>query len=173
MKAFYSLPLAVTLTLPAPVQGQEAPPSSAVTVYRVDVLVHQAEEGKRVATRSYSMLIENGGKGAYRVGQRVPFATNFSDGRPSQVQYMDVGISIDCSLREQADAVLLDLSLDISDLEPPESGKPAGISPTIRSARAHLNRTAVRPAQKTLVATVDGVVGRQRYEIEVTVSKVK
>jgi len=173
MRVFHCIPLAAVMMLPASLRGQEVPPSSSVTVYRVDVMVHQAEEGKRIGTRSYSMLVEDGGKGSHRVGQRVPFATNFSDGRPSQFQYMDVGINIDCSLREQGDTVRLDLSVDISDIEPAETGKPAGISPTVRSTRMHLNRTVVRPGQKTMVATVDGAVGKQRYEIEVNVSKVK
>ena len=153
--------------------GQEQVKTRPVA-FKVDVTIHQVEGGKRVNARGYMMLVDGGGKGTQRVGQRVPFATGVTaTGAPMQYQYMDLGVNIDCSVREQGDVVLVDAGIEISDIEQPEGKTPPAPSPTVRSTRFQLSRTVLVPGQKTLIAGADSPAGKLRYEIELQVTRVQ
>jgi hypothetical protein len=167
-----ALALAILVAAGGGLSGQETAKQRPVA-FKVDVTIHQIEGGKRVNARGYMMLVDGGGKGSQRVGQRVPYATGVtSQGVPMQYQYMDLGVNIDCAVREQGDAVLLDAGIEISDIEQPESKGPLPPSPTVRSTRFQVSRTVLAPGQKTLIAGADSPAGKQRYEIEVLVTRV-
>lgn len=71
-------------------------------VFRVTYTITEMEGGKRVGTERYSLLVSPGGKATLKQGSRVPIVTGSSEvGAPpqnSQVQYVDVGLSIEASL---------------------------------------------------------------------------
>jgi len=158
--------------------AQEAakPPSAkGISIYQVDFALHESDDGKRLNTRRYMLLIEQGeavgprpkefGFGRIRANTKVPLS--YGD---KQVTYMDVGLKIDCDLREAGDHVLLILALEISNFADPQQA--GSDRPLIREIRTEVS-TAVELRKPTVVAVVDDAATKRRYELEVTVTKVK
>ena len=142
----------------------EKPPKPLV-IYRVDFAVHELENGKRVNTRNYTMLLAAGGTGRVRVGNQVPVAT--SPG--GQVQYIDVGLNIDCRLEERENYVTLRTMFEIKDFAQEQEGKDR---PLLRTVRSDVD-TAIPSGKPTLVSAIDDTATKRRYELEVTATKVK
>jgi type II secretory pathway component GspD/PulD (secretin) len=71
-------------------------------VYRLTYTITDMDGGKRVGAERFSVLVSSGGKAALKQGSRVPIVTGDSDaGAPpqnTQVQYQDIGLSIEASL---------------------------------------------------------------------------
>jgi len=153
----------------------------APAVYRVEYTVRELEEGKRLNARSYKVLVRLQDWSRIRVGSRIPYATGYSGEsstsgtttRPTQIQYQDVGINIDCRVKEQDDSgVVLETNFESSNLS--QEGRNVGgvVNPIFRQVRAQA--VAVVPLGKpTVIDVVDDVVSTHQYEIEVTVTQVK
>jgi type II secretory pathway component GspD/PulD (secretin) len=71
-------------------------------VYRLTFTITELEGGKRVSSSQFITLVSPGGKATVKQGSRVPLVTGSPEaGAPaqsSQVQYMDIGLSIEASL---------------------------------------------------------------------------
>lgn len=141
-------------------------PPKPLLIYRVDFAVHEVENGKRVNTRNYTMLLAEGGTGRVRVGGQVPVAIGPG---AMQVQYMDVGLSIDCRLEERENYLTLRTGFEIRDLAPEQEGKDR---PLLRTVRSDVD-TAIPPGKPTLVSALDDTATKRRYELEVTATKIK
>ena len=117
-----ALCLALLLVSPCLIGGTVAaeetqPPTETKSpnVYQVDFSVRELEDSKPVNTRNYSLLLqtipdERVANGRVRAVSRVPIILV-----EGQVEYQEVGLSIDCGLREQRDRVLLEITFEISD----------------------------------------------------------
>jgi hypothetical protein len=168
-----------TICFPMLVRAQEAPknppPPAAektvkpVSVYRLEFTVREVEDGKRLNSRSYVMSVQDGSAGMIRVGNRIPYSSG-----KEQFQYYDVGINIDCRLREKENYVLLDnATVEISSVVKADSAEANPTSnPVVRQARARID-VAVTPGKPTMVTSLDDVSSNRRYEVEVTATKVK
>jgi hypothetical protein len=151
-------------------KGKEAATTEQkpVVAYRIEFNVREIEDGKRLNSRNYMMVVEDGSRGMIRVGNRVPIAV-----AEKQVQYNDVGMNIDCRPRGREDSVVLDISLESSSVVPPEQPTAATtLQPMFRQQRSNITST-VTPGKPTLVTSMDDVLSNRRYEIEVTATKVK
>jgi len=159
-------------------RAQEAPkiaPPQAVekpmyrSVYRLEFVVREVEDGKRLNSRTYTMSVQDGDQGGMiRVGNRIPYNTG-----KDQYQYFDVGINIDCRLHERDNYVLLDGGgIEISSVVKDESTAAGTLNPVVRQARARF-AVAVTPGKPTMVTALDDVSSNRRYEVEVTATKVK
>jgi hypothetical protein len=148
--------------------------SSDDSVYRLEFSVVEIADGKRLNSRTYVMSIANGNNGSIRVGNRVPYATSAGPTKePASVQYQyeDVGIAIDCTLRERENYVLLrNVGIDISSVVKENASQVP--NPVFRGARARVD-VAVTPGKPTTVTSLDDVSSNHRYEVEVTATKVK
>ncbi len=151
-------------------------PTSPPNFYRVDYTIRELDHGKRTNTRNYTLKVEAGRGASFRVGSRIPVATGHAPGSvPGDVlkpefQYHDVGVGMDCTLREHADYVWLGTKADLNSVAGSDSGSVAS-PPVIRSFR--FEDTTVAPLGKsTLVGGIDDVFSDHRYEIEVTVTKI-
>ena len=137
-----------------------------VAAYRIEFSVREIEDGKRLNSRNYMMMAEEGNWAKIRVGNRVPFQT-----AEKQYQYTNVGFSIDCRPHEQEGGVALAIIVDFSSVAPQSEAAPS-FNPMFRS-----NRTEVQPivalGKPTVVTSMDDVESNRRYEIEVTATKVK
>src|SRR5205807_7489465 len=71
---------------------------AAIHPYRVDFLITELDEAKKVNSRHYSMLLNAGNWNQIKIGTRVPVS-------PTQgsFQYIDLGTSINCKLIESGD----------------------------------------------------------------------
>ncbi len=142
---------------------------SQKSVYRLEFTVREMEEGKRLNSRTYIMSVQDGSNGMIRVGSRVPYYTG-----KDQFQYFDVGINIDCHLREHETYLSLDnIGIEISSVVKPDSpGSNQTPNPVVRSVRARVD-AAVTPGKPMSVASMDDASSNRRFEVEVTATKVK
>ena len=166
--------IAICLPLiPKLVSGQEEkgkePVTSApkpVIVYRLEFNVREVENGKRLNSRNYMMMAQDGNWARVRVGNRVPYQT-----AEKQYQYNSVGMNIDCRPHEQESGVALAITVDFSSLAPQSEAAPS-FNPVFRSDRTEV-QSVVALGKPTVVASLDDVESNRRYEIEVTATKVK
>lgn len=152
-------------------------PPAKMSIYQLDFALHENEDGRRVNTRNYMLQFEygrsgrpapegfGGSFGRIRSNTKVPVSTD-----DKQVVYMDVGLNIDCDIREADDYVLTDISMRISNFADP--GQAGSGRPLIREISSVV-RTALQPKKPTVVAMIDDAATKRRYELEVTVTKVK
>lgn len=167
-----------TICFPMLIRAQEAPknppppaaekPVKPVSIYRLEFTVREVEDGKRLNSRSYVMSVQDGDTGRIRVGNKIPYNTG-----KDQFQYYDVGINIDCRLRDHDSFILLEgASIDISSVVKDESTAAGTLNPVLRQARASVT-AAVTPGKPTMVTSLDDVSSNRRYEVDVTATKVK
>jgi hypothetical protein len=145
---------------------QETKVQKPVTAYRLEFSVRELDSGKRVNSRNYMMMAEDGSYARIRVGNKVPYQT-----AEKQYQYYDVGMKIDCRPHEQQEGVALDFQVDFSSVAPPSETAPS-YNPVFRSNRSEV-QTVVSFGKPTLVTSLDDVESNRRFEIEVTATQVK
>ena len=144
-------------------EAEKAPkPPKPVSVYRVDFAIHESENGQRVNTRSYTQLMEEDSFSRVRAGARVPITTG------QGMQYMDVGVRLDCKLAEREGSLQMELTLEITSFAREE----AQANPLLRNIGSEV-RTAVLPGKPTVVTSIDDTASKRRYELEVTATKIK
>jgi hypothetical protein len=133
--------------------------------YRLEFVLNELEDGKRINTRSYSMLAQAGGVlNKLRIGLIVP--VNRTEMYP--------GMSIDCRVDEQESSLVLTLNIDSTNFTQPlaqnVSDQPQPV--VRRQVRAEL-KTVVSLGKPTLVTSMDDPVSRRQFQIEVTATKAK
>jgi hypothetical protein len=154
------------LTPEVAIAQQETKAQKQITAYRLEFNVRELDNGKRVNSRNYMMMAEDGSFAKIRVGNKVPYQT-----AEKQYQYNNVGMNIDCRPHEQQEGLALDIMVDFSSVAPPSETAPS-YNPVFRSNRSEVQ--AVVPFGKPiLVTSLDDVESNRRYEIEVTATKVK
>ncbi len=141
-----------------------AAPAFAENVYKVEFNIRDSNESAK-AGRRYTMLIDGGTKGVFKIGNRVPVATG-----QTQFTYVDVGVNIECSVIERSSGIGLNASVDLSMIAPPEKGAPPVPNPTITQVKFNLN-TDVLPGKATPVTSVDDPVTMKKFEVDATVTK--
>jgi hypothetical protein len=168
----------------SPQEGQKASTGSKeastrpASVYRLDFVVRELEDGKQLNSRSYSLSAKSGDWGGLRVGSRVPVGS-VERQEYKGPDYRDVGINIDCQPheRDEGGGVLLDFRFESSSVVAPEKVKEQmGVSgpfpPIIRQVRFS-GSSLVALGKPTVISTLDDVTSNRRYEVEVTATKVK
>jgi hypothetical protein len=136
--------------------------------YRVEFVIRELEEGKRVNVRSYLMMVVENRVAKVRVGSRVPYAAG-----EHQFQYQDVGMNIDCRLFQEPDnSLALVTSIDWSSLAANEGAGSLPNNPVLRQLKFTAD-SLIPPAKPTVIGSMDDVASNHRYEIEVTATKVK
>lgn len=173
------LPALLLMTIgPAGAQEKKEPGS----VYKVEFRIRDGSDAAAKNGRRYTMLIDTNGRGSFRVGQRVPVATgSFQPGTGgvgvnplvnTQFNYVDVGVTIETSIKEQDGKVALNSSLDVSTLveHKPQAGSAILPNPTVAQIRIAVN-ALVPPGKPTLVASIDDPVTQHRFDVEALVTK--
>lgn len=168
-----------------------SPPSEAQTklasVYRLDFVVRELEagqHGKLINSRNYSLSAKSHEWAGLRVGSKVPYATAAAVSAATGagqgfagIQYQDVGINIDARYDERDSEVLLTARFESSSVVTPErsteEGRPPNVSaPVFRQVRFN-GDALVAPGRPTVIGMLDDVGTNHRFEIEVTVTKMK
>ena len=150
-------------------KGKEATATEQkpVAAYRIEFNVREIEDGKRLNSRNYMMLVEDGSYSMIRVGNRVPIV-----GGEKGLTYNDVGMNIDCRPHGREDSVALQIGVESSSVVAQEQAPAATTNPVFRQHRSNIP-SVVALGKPTLVASMDDVITNRRYEIEVTATKVK
>jgi hypothetical protein len=150
-------------------------------IYKVEFTLHDGADPDGKAGRHYSMLVSTAGKGTFRVGNRVPYATGSfqpsTGGNPlpvtTQYQYFDVGVNIDCQIREGAGKVNVKADLDVSTVVQHDRNGAGGNAPNPTISQIKMNVDAlVNPGKPTVVASIDDPVTMRKFDVDVTATKV-
>lgn len=148
--------------------------------YRVDFLLRDGSDKATQSVRRYSMMVDPSGRNSFRVGQRVPYATSSTPvsgvggGQTplvaTQFQYADVGVNIDCTLREAGSRVILHSEIEISAQSQKDKALAALPPPSVNSLRLTSN-AVLTLGKSTVVANFDDPTMMRKIDVEVTVTK--
>ena len=169
---FALLVMLAGLASPPPGLAQESEKAKSAEkkpaeTYRLDFVVNELEDSHKVNTRSYSVMLEGDNWGKLRIGSRIPIQQQTS------VVYMDVGLSLDCRLREGDSGVSLEFILEMNSFAIPEQGAAANPgTPPLRNFRTQTT-SAVALGKPTVITSADDMASKRRFQVEVTVNKVK
>jgi len=146
--------------------------------YKIDVVLTESDGAKTVNSRTYTMLVNDGDTGRIRQGDRIPInvgnvtpGTNQNLGPTNQIQYMDVGFSLDCRLSETNDGVFVGTVLDMSSLAP-EQGQNTSANPIVRQQR-YQTSSLFQPGKRTVIANVDELDSKRKLQIEALLTQVQ
>lgn len=161
--------------LSAMIAAQDAP-KHIQKVYKVVFLIYEMEDGKKINERTYTLPVNtvdgNSRDGSIRVGTRVPIETGTNSSDKTMIQYIDVGLDLDCNVTEQEDKFIVHGSVTLSSLVPPEQGtdlKGSGM-PVLRQIK-QIFTTLVSPGKPTLATTLDDINSKKRMQVEITATR--
>jgi hypothetical protein len=179
-----TLLLFLTLLLLGAAVAQDKPQAPSDTaapigMYRLDFVIRELDGTKVVNSRNYSMLLEAPGPRSrtnadLRAGNRVP--VNVGSKEASQVQYMDVGVTINASLSSRAGgAIVFGVSTEISSLALPEGAPANGMTyasstPVVRSSRSSAEGI-LTPGKELVVSSIDDPVSNRKFVIAMLPTK--
>jgi len=87
-------------------------------LYRLTFTITDIDGGKRSGSQQFTMLVRSGEKSAFKQGSRVPIVTGTTDGQTAntQVQYMDIGLSISAQVNGSPDSLTVQTKIEESSL---------------------------------------------------------
>lgn len=149
--------------------SEEAVPGHS---YRLDFTISELEDGKKINSRQYSMSLNSGDQNEIKIGTRVPVKV-----KQEEIQYLDVGTSIWCRLRDRADVawlsndVMLQIRSDLSNFAiPGQQGE--SMRPDIRQVK--IDSSAIATVGKQMVVgSADDPASKRQFQLEVMVTKQK
>lgn len=153
--------------------AKAVPAENAQNAYRLDFLVSEMEDGKKINTRAYSMNSRSGDGNEIKIGTRVPIEI-----KQGEFQYLDVGTNIWCRLRDQSDIttlgnnVLLSVRAELSNFALPDQQAAQQFHPAVRQMKIDASTIAI-PGKSLVVGVVDDPNSRRQFQLEVTVTKLK
>lgn len=165
----------------ATLRAQEQAPHSQNDVYKVEYVLSEFQDSKRVNARSYTALVRQMDMGNIRVGSRIPipvgsFSSSQKEGvNPlvnTQFQYVDAGVKVDCVVEPMDSSVILSTDVDVNSIAPEQNTEPRIGGPIMRQNKLHL-KNIVPLGKSTVISSVDQMDGTDRFQVEVTVSRVK
>lgn len=181
-KAFVAGAVIATLMLATtvmPATGQDSTPSKHASEasepghsYRLDFTISEIEEGKKINSRQYSMSLNAGDQNEIKIGTRVPVEV-----KQGEIQYLDVGTSIWCRLRDRADVswlsndVMLNVRSDLSNFAIPDQ-QGASMRPAIRQVKIDSSVIAT-VGKQTAVGSADDPNSKRQFQLDVMVTKLK
>jgi hypothetical protein len=154
----------------ASAQDAEAAKSEAekaVSAYRLDFSVDEMEDGKKINTRLYSMNLNSDSSNELKIGTRVPVDT-----KQGEFQYIDLGTNIWSRLEDRKGLINLTVRAEISNFAIPEQSLGHESRPIIRQLKISASTLALlgKPME---VGSVDDPNSRRKFQLEVTVTKLR
>jgi type II secretory pathway component GspD/PulD (secretin) len=142
-------------------------------LYRLTYTITDFDGGKRIGSQEFTLLVVSGERSTFKQGSRVPIVTGTTDGQPqgTQVQYQDVGLSIEARVNGSPDALDLHTKIEQSSLAE-EKPVASAQDPVVRQTA--LDESSVLSLGKPLVLGSLDLPGTQRsQEIEVLAELVR
>ncbi|MFY9936661.1 MAG: hypothetical protein WAK33_07320 [Silvibacterium sp.] len=132
--------------------------------YHLDFVVKElGDEGKVVNSRTYLTTISTEGMSSVRTGTKIPLRTNDK----GEINYIDVGINIDCQrVHEAAEGLAMQISAEISSLATP-IGTGNTPTPIIRQNRWQ-SATVLPIGKPSVVFSSDNLENKGKMQVEVT-----
>lgn len=155
------------------VEAAAAAQNKPVSVYRMDFVVRELENGKPINSRSYSVSGTTKEGAGVRALSKVPTGHMQESEGLKGTEYQNVGIYIDCAPQESENGVLLMTRFTSLSVVPREPGaNPPYEGPVIREMKFD-GYWPVTLGKPMVMTTLDDVATNRRYEVEVTVTKVR
>jgi hypothetical protein len=153
--------LALSAALPMAAQD-------SLSSYRVEFRIRDGSDAAAKTGRRYAMLLDNAGKGTFKIGERVPVVS----GPNGQVNYLDVGVNIDAKIGRQEDRMALSSTLDMSTVveHKTAAGSAVAANPTVAQIRIDI-RAMVPIGKPMVVASVDDPVTQHKLDVEALIVK--
>ncbi|HTR25083.1 MAG TPA: hypothetical protein VMI10_13965 [Terriglobales bacterium] len=170
--------IAVTFALAVAARAQETTKEIAkaraedservAAAFRLDFLLSESEEGRKINTRHYSMNLVPGyaPSNEIKIGSRVPVEAKQGD-----MQYIDVGTNIWSRMTARGDAFELEVRADLTNFANAEQESQRAM-PLLRQLRIDASTLAV-PGKPTVVGVVDDPNSKRQFQLEVTVTKLR
>ncbi|MBX9601626.1 MAG: hypothetical protein K2X35_11490 [Bryobacteraceae bacterium] len=136
-------------------------------VYKVDFLIRDGGEPAKPAAR-YSVLTEGDTRTFFRGNTRAPYTVPpaASSGKPPQVNFTDIGFTLDCEVRETAGKVTLTLKADFTLADMSRANQPPLVTHVTLNVRPSL--TLGKPG---VIASLDDPVAARKLDFEALVTK--
>jgi hypothetical protein len=150
--------------------------------YRLDITMHEMEDGKTLNTRNYSISMKaNKDTGAIRISHDVPITSGATPDplaaapagpvkSPFKSTQKSVSVSLDCVLKEKDSNLELGLRGEISGVIPPDQVK--GYPPISRDIFL-VSTAPLTPGKTTMISSVDDPGSNRQFKIEATATKLK
>lgn len=141
-------------------------PATDFNNYRVSYRVDEVENGKTINSRSYTLMVRAGTTATVRIGSRVPYSTG------PRVQYQDVGMNIDCRIRNEDGKVVVHTKVSMMSLAGKGAQASSEPNPVFGQFQVE-NNSVVTLGKPEFVGSADDVASNRRYVIEVTVTRAR
>ncbi len=170
-----SLTFAALVLIALPVTAQDKPSEGS---YKVEYTFRDAESG--VKARQFTMIVENGGRGSFRLGHRVPYSTGTSQVGSggvnplvsTQWNYLDAGVNVDCRIRDNNGRVPVHSDIEISSVVMPDKASAAPVPPTPTVAQMRISvDSAVALGKGIVIASIDDPSAPRKFDVEVLVTR--
>ena len=139
--------------------------------FKLAFVMYELDDAKRTNQRDYMMIAKTDNRpSSIKVSTRVPVYTD-----EKKVTYIDAGLRINCSLKEQVDRrVQLQCDIEISSFVRPEqiasSGNNIPPAPVLRTTRTE-SWALLTLGKSAALTTVDDINSAKRMQIEVTATR--
>jgi hypothetical protein len=144
--------------------------------FKLAFVMYELEDGRRTNQRDYMMIGRTDNQpSSIRVATKVPITTQ-EKGDEKQYTYTDVGLRINCSMKEQMDRRLqFHCDIEISSFIRPEqianaTGNAGLAAPFLRTTRTD-SWALLTMGKPAILTTVDDINSVKRMQIEVTATK--
>jgi hypothetical protein len=144
--------------------------------FKLAFVMYELDDGKRTNQRDYMMIGRTDNQpSSIRVATKVPITTA-EKGGDKQYTYTDVGLKINCSMKEQVDRRLqLHCDIEISSFIRPEqianaTGNAGLAAPFLRNTRTE-SWALLTLGKPAVLTTVDDINSTKRMQVEVTATK--
>ena len=145
--------------------------------FKLAFVIYELDDGKRTNQRDYMMIGRTDNQpSTIRVSTRVPIYTEVK-GNDKQYTYIDAGLTIRCSWKEQVDRRLqFHCDIEMSSFVRPEQiagaiGKAGPEAPVMRTTRTE-SWALLTLGKPAVFTTVDDINSAKRMQVEVTATKI-
>ena len=146
--------------------------------FKLAFVMYELDDGKRTNQRDYMMIGRTDNQpSSIRVSTRVPIYTEVKGGDKAYT-YIDAGLNIRCSLKEQVDRKLqFHCDVEMSSFIRPEqianaTGKAGPEAPVMRTTRTE-SWALLTLGKPSILTTVDDINSTKRMQVEVTATKLE
>jgi hypothetical protein len=140
--------------------------------YRLDFKINEFEDGKKLNSRTYTLLIYPHELGKLRIGTQVPIPTG-----EGKFTYTDVGQNIDCQVRAETERMVgVNVDMDFSYFGTTEQLRAAGGAPTgspVLQRFRITTKTDLELGKPTIINMFDDPSSKRNFQIEVTATRVR
>jgi hypothetical protein len=157
--------------------GENREPAATNNFFKLAFALYEVDDGKRTNQRDYMMIGRTDNQpSSIRVSAKVPITTAEKAG-DKQYTYIDVGLRINCSMKEQVDRRLqFHCDIEISSFIRPEqianaTGNAGLAAPFLRTTRTE-SWALLTPGKPAILNIVDDINSTKRMQIEVTATKI-